>query len=134
MQVQKQDRRSIRSSRPRRLNGAVILLVVVAGLMIVNYRPSIDPVHCNEEILQGKPDVIMLGTSWCPYCYQARRYLTSNNISYCEYDIERSAEGEKLFNEVKGQAIPVLLIGKYMINGFDETRLEQMLHETREAS
>ena len=76
----------------------------------------------------------MLGTWWCPYCYEARRYLTSNNISYCEYDIERSAEGEKLFNEVKGQAIPVLLIGKYMINGFDETRLEQMLRETREAS
>lgn len=134
MQEKKQDKTSNGSSRPRRLNGLVILLVIVAGLVIVNYRPSIDIVHCTEEILRAKPDVIMLGTLWCPYCYQARRYLTSNNISYCEYDIERSAEGERLFNEVKGQVIPVLLIGKYMINGFDETRLEQMLRENREAS
>lgn len=134
MQEKKQDKTSNGSSRPRRLNGLVILLVIVAGLVIVNYRPSIDTVHCTEEVLRAKPDVIMLGTLWCPYCYQARRYLTSNNISYCEYDIERSTEGERLFNEVKGQVIPVLLIGKYMINGFDETRLEQMLRENREAS
>ena len=48
----------------------VILLVIVAGLIIVNYRPSVDAVHCNDEILQGKPDVIILGT-WCgPYFYR----------------------------------------------------------------
>ena len=76
----------------------------------------------------------MLGTWWCPYCHQARRYLTSNNISYCEYDIEHSAEGEKLFNDVNGQAIPVLLVDKYMMSGFDEMRLERLLNKAREAS
>jgi glutaredoxin len=122
------------SRKPRRINGMIILLIIVVGLIFVNYRPSVARVHCTNEILQNKPEVIMLGTWWCPYCYQARRYLTSNNISYCEYDIEQSVEGEKLFADVKGQVIPVLLIGKYKMEGFDETRLEQIIHRTGEDS
>ena len=120
--------------RPRRLNGIVILVVIVIGLVIVSYKPSITRIHCNDEILKSKPEVIMLSTRWCPYCYQARRYLTDNNISYCEYDIESSAKGEKLFNDVNGQVIPVLLIDKYTMRGFDEARLENLLHKIREAS
>jgi glutaredoxin len=121
-------------SRPRRLNGIVILVVIVIGLVIVSYKPSIARIHCNDEILKSKPEVIMLSTRWCPYCYQARRYLTDNNISYCEYDIEASAKGEKLFNDVNGQVIPVLLIDKYTMSGFDESRLENLLHKIRESS
>ena len=121
-------------SRPRRLNGIVILVVIVIGLVIVSYKPSIARIHCNDEILKSKPEVIMLSTRWCPYCYQARRYLTDNNISYCEYDIESSAKGEKLFNDVNGQVIPVLLIDKYTMRGFDEARLENLLHKIREES
>jgi glutaredoxin len=119
---------------PRRLNGIVILLLIVTGLVIVSYKPSIARIHCNDEVLKSNPEVIMLGTWWCPYCYQARRYLTENNISYCEYDIEHSADGEKLFNDVNGQVIPVLLIGKYTISGFDEARLENLLRKIRETS
>ena len=122
------------NARPRRLNGIVIIALIVIGLIIVNYKPSIARIHCNDEILKSKPEVIMLSTWWCPYCYQARRYLTSNNISYCEYDIERSSEGEKLFNDINGQAIPVLLVDRYMMSGFDEMRLERLLNKVREAS
>jgi glutaredoxin len=121
-------------ARPRRLNGIVILVVIVIGLVIVSYKPSIERIHCNDETLKSKPEIIMLGTMWCPYCYQARRYLTDNNISYCEYDIEHSTRGEKLFNNVNGQVIPVLLIDKYTISGFDEAQLENLLRKVREAS
>ena len=117
-----------------RLTGIVILVLIVTGMVIVSYKPTIARIHCNEEVLKSDPEVIMLGTWWCPYCYQARRYLTDNNISYCEYDIEHSAEGEKLFNDVNGQVIPVLLIDKYTMSGFDEARLENLLRKIREAS
>lgn len=134
MQENTQPNKNTGKSRPRRLNGLVIIALIVIGLVIINYKPSIARIHCNDEVLNSKPEVIMLGTWWCPYCYQARRYLTSNNISYCEYDIEQSTEGEKLFNDVDGQVIPVLLIDKYMMNGFDEARLERLLGMAREAS
>ena len=134
MQENQQQNKNTGNHRPRRLNGIVILVLIVIGLVIVSYKPSIARIHCNDVVLKNKPEVIMLGTWWCPYCYQARRYLTSNNISYCEYDIEGSAEGEKLFNDVNGQVIPVLLIDKYMISGFDEARVERLLSRVRETS
>ena len=134
MQGTQQTKQTTDSQRPRRINGMLVLVLVVAGLIFASYKPSVARIHCNEEILNSKPEVIMLGTWWCPYCYQARRYLADNNISYCEYDIERSAEGEKLFSDINGQAIPVLLIDKYIISGFEETQLERVLRKTREAS
>ena len=134
MQERADQNKETGSTRPRRLNGMVILALAVIGLIIINYKPSVARVHCNSEILKSNPEVIMLGTWWCPYCYQARRYLSENNISYCEYDIERSAEGEKLFNDVNGQVIPVLLIDEYIINGFDETRIDNLLSKPGEAA
>ena len=130
---QKQDYDSGRS-RPRRLNGIVILALIVIALIAVSYKPTIARVDCSPEMLESKPEVIMLGTWWCPYCYQARRYLTANNIRYCEYDIERSAEGERLYNDVNGQVIPILIVDRYMMSGFDESRLENLLNKARESS
>ena len=121
-------------SKKRRLSGVIVLLIVFAALVFINYRPSIDRVHCTDEILSTQPEVIMLGTWWCRYCYQARRYFTDHNINYCEYDIESSAEGERLYNKLNARAIPVLLVDEYVISGFDEARLEQLLDKARQAS
>jgi glutaredoxin len=134
MQENEQQNQMTGQSKPKRLNGILILAFFVIGLIVFSYKPTIARVHCTEEILQSKPEVIMLGTWWCPYCHEARRYLTENEISYCEYDIERSEEGEKLFNDVNGQAIPILIVDQYMMSGFDESRLEQMLSKARESS
>ena len=122
------------ASKQRRFSGLIILLVVFTALVFINYRPSIDRVTCTDAILNTEPEVIMLSTWWCPYCYQARRYFTDHNINYCEYDIERSAEGERLYNEINARAIPVLLVGQYIVNGFDEARLEQLLDRVRQKS
>jgi hypothetical protein len=39
-----------------------------------------------------------------------------------------------MFNDVNGQAIPVLIVDKYMMSGFDESRLEQLLIRAGESS
>ena len=41
--------------------------------------------------------------------------------------MERSDEGKRLYKEVNGQAIPILLIGDYQINGFNERSIEKAL-------
>jgi len=109
------------------MNGFVILALLFLIIFATTYRPSIETIFCDETTLNPKPDVIMLGAWWCPYCSQARKYLQQNEISYCEYDMERSEEGKRLYNEVNGQAIPVLLIGDYQINGFNEYGIEKAL-------
>ena len=126
-----QEKPSPRPSRSRRINPFLLIAIIFVALVIYNHKPAIPHIYCNDDILSTKPEVIVLGTWWCPSCYHARRYLSENQISYCEYDIERSAEGEKLFNEVNGRVIPVLLVGDYMMSGFDEQRIEQLLARAR---
>lgn len=118
--------------KKRRVNGLVIFGILIIIIMIINFRPSVSKIYCTNEILALKPDVIMLVAWWCPYCYQARRYLHKNNISHCEYDMENSEEGKRLYKEVNGQSIPVLLIGNRQINGFDERSIEIALSELHE--
>ena len=69
----------------------------------------------------------MLGAWWCPYCYQARKYLQNNEISYCEYDMESTEIGRQLYQEQGGGAIPKLLIGNYQISGFNQRQIERAL-------
>lgn len=117
------------AKKPRRLNGLVLLGVVALGLAAIYYRPAVSAVYCTEQTLTPKPDVIMLGAWWCTYCYQARRYFQNNEISYCEYDVERSDEGKRIYQDINGKGVPVILIGKQRLNGFDEDIIDRMLSE-----
>jgi len=109
------------------MNGFVLLALFFLVIFASTYRPSIETIFCDETTLNPKPDVIMLGAWWCSYCSKARKYLQQNEISYCEYDMERSEEGKRLYKEVNGQAIPILLIGDYQVNGFNEYSIEKAL-------
>lgn len=113
--------------KPRRINGLIVFALVALGIAAFNYRPTVPAVYCTSETLSLKPDIIMLATWWCPYCYQARRYFHNNNISYCEYDIERSDEGKRIYEEKNGRGIPVLLIGDHQLEGFNESSVENLL-------
>lgn len=118
---------NVEVKKPRRVNGIVLFGLLLLAIVAITYRPSVETIVCNETTLEPKPDVIMLGAWWCPYCHQARKYLQYNKISYCEYDMERSDEGKKMYQKVNGQAIPILLIGDYKISGFNERSVEKAL-------
>jgi len=128
----KQPENQSATANPKRLNGIFIIALFVFTIIVFNYRPPLEHIYCEDTSSPVSPEVILLGTWWCPYCYDARRYMTSNNISYCEYDIERSDKGRRMFDDVNGRAIPVLITGDFMMNGFDASRLESMLAQARE--
>lgn len=122
--------------RRRRASGLLILSLFALIIFAIAYRPSVDAVYCNAETLSRKPDVIMLGASWCPYCYKARKYFVANEINYCEYDIEDDAQGTQRYARINSASnnpgmqplgIPILFIGDYQFSGFDEARVQQAL-------
>lgn len=114
--------------RPRQINVWLFFGLIVLGFYIINYRPDIETVACNDEVIATEPDVIMLGTWWCPYCAEARQYFHENNVHYCEYDIERTEEGKQRYADVQGRGIPVLIFGnKYRYDGYDERIVERAL-------
>ena len=117
------------AAKPRRLSGIILIVMVAIIFGIVYYRPEVTTVYCDEASLTPKPDVIMLGAWWCSYCYQARRYFERNEIRYCEYDVERSDEGRKIYEDINGMGVPIILIGDQRLNGYDENTLDRMLSE-----
>ncbi|MCW8831670.1 MAG: hypothetical protein OQK32_09155 [Gammaproteobacteria bacterium] len=119
----------------RQPNGLLIFALLAGFVFAISYRPSIETVYCNAETLSPRPDIIMLSTSWCPYCVQARRYFAHNKIRYCEYDIEKNIKGKKLYDHANRYAdktgmplgTPVLFIGEHQLSGFDRNRIEELL-------
>ena len=113
--------------KKRKANGFFILALVFIAIFLFSKHESVTTVDCTPEIIANKPDVVMLGAWWCTYCYQAKKYFQHNDINYCEYDMESTTIGKQLYEENGGGAVPILLIGKYRLQGFNEHQIEQAL-------
>ncbi len=73
----------------------------------------------------GRPDystarneVILYATEWCGYCQKTRVLFKENNISYVEYDIERSPRSYKEYKRLGGIGVPLLKINGKVIDGY----------------
>jgi glutaredoxin len=115
-------------NRPKRKRGGLfVIAALIIGMIILSRHESVETIDCNADIISSNPDVIMLGAWWCTYCYQTKRYFQENNIHYCEYDMENTLEGKRLYEKHGGGAVPILLIGKYRLSGFNEQQIETAL-------
>ena len=74
-----------------------------------------------------RTDVIVYGTSTCPYCRKTREYLTAHHIAFTDVDVFGSAKGKHDFPELGGTSVPVVLIGQRRINGFNPDALQAAL-------
>ena len=124
------------TKKTRRVPNELLIFVVLAGMILaISYKPSVKAIYCNTETLTPKPDIIMLSTTWCPYCDKARRYFINNEISYCEYDIKNNAKGKQMYDDVNSHenqtgmplGVPILFIGKYQFSGFNEDSIKKIL-------
>ncbi len=114
-------------SPKRKVKGLVFFVVLVVGFIFISRQEPVNTIDCTPEIIAGEPDVIMLGAWWCSYCYKAKRYFQKNKIDYCEYDMENTVIGKKLYREHGSGAVPMMLIGQYQINGYSEQQIEYAL-------
>jgi glutaredoxin len=131
--------------QPRRKHilGFAIMTVIILLVLGQLKHMVVEHTYCEGEVpipgqqirqnmpvnMEGAPDVVMLGTSWCPSCIAAIQFLAANDINYCEYDIETSAIGERLYKDVNGRAVPILFIGRQRIHGFSEATVTRSLQE-----
>jgi len=123
------DLTSNKSTKPpkRKTKGLVFFVILVIGFIFISRHEPVNTIDCTPEIIAGEPDIVMLGAWWCSYCYKAKRYFQENKISYCEYDMESTVIGKKLYREHGSGAVPMMLIGQYQINGYSEQQIEYAL-------
>ena len=92
---------------------------------------SVEPFVFNpKNITQRKKSksVIMYMTSWCGYCKKAARHFRKNKIPFTEHDIEKSARAATEFKKLRGRGVPVILIDKQRMNGFDAATFDKIYY------
>ena len=90
-----------------------------------------DDYASDEKSTSGRDDiisknVIMYSASWCGVCSTAKKYFKHKGIPYKEYDVETSAKGRKDFKRLRGKGVPIILIGKKRMDGFDQSYFERL--------
>ncbi len=72
--------------------------------------------------------VILFGTSTCPWCKRAARYLKERRVPFKEINVEKDPKAARELVRKTGQTgVPVLKIGSKWIVGFDRARIEREL-------
>lgn len=103
-----------------------ILMIVLLAVFL----PFLGPVHQAWTVSQpswNKKKVKLYMTSWCPYCQRMIQYLTENKIDYVAYDIEKDKKAEDEFRNYGGAGIPLIVVGKTVISGYDPEKVKAAL-------
>jgi len=71
--------------------------------------------------------VTMYSTSWCGHCKNARNYFAANRVPYREIDVEKSPEAARDFKALGGKGVPLILVGKRAMRGFNAESFEELM-------
>jgi len=74
------------------------------------------------------PRVILFSSSSCPWCARAKNYLRQNGVTVKEIKVDRDPDAAKDVVRMTGQmGVPVLLIGRARVVGFDKGKIDRLL-------
>lgn len=91
--------------------------------------PVVQNVMRNHFDDQGRPRVVMYGTSWCKYCGKMREYMEIRKIAYLFIDVEGSRDAQVDYETLRGRGYPLIFVGYRRIDGYDEIKVDQAVKE-----
>jgi glutaredoxin len=113
---------------------ALILIAGLAvGLAAANVPRWLTPAYIEGDYKAYFPDaktkVVLYATATCPYCAKTQEYLKAKNIAYVKFDINESEQARKEFKQLKGEIVPLILVGNRQIAGFKPEVLDSALQQ-----
>lgn len=75
------------------------------------------------HVTPGANEVVILTQQGCRYCAAAERLLDEANVGYDDYDVDHTDKGRKMFRQLHGHGVPVLVINKQVIHGYSRSRI-----------
>jgi glutaredoxin len=79
------------------------------------------------RVARQAKQVVVYTTSHCPYCTQAKQFLTEKGVRFREVNIEQSKAGKQEFRRLGGSGTPLIVVGSRRLQGFDAGELEKAL-------
>ena len=92
---------------------------------------DVEPFKYDPNLITAPRDsksVVMYSTTWCGYCKKAARYFRQKNISFKEYDIEKSEKAARDYKRLNGRGVPLILVGKQRMNGFNQKTFDKIYY------
>lgn len=103
------------------LTRMLLLIMLFTSIICLSTTPS----FANSS----KSTVTLYSVSWCPYCTATKRFLEKNKISFTECDIEKSKQCHHEYLKQDGQGVPLLVVGKEHITGYEPYEFERALQK-----
>lgn len=94
----------------------------------INTYSAVEITPLIERLSKGDK-VVLYTTDWCSVCKRAKQYFNDNNISYVEYDVNKSKIGKIDFKLLRGKGVPVIIVGKKRMNGFTVSKFKRLYEE-----
>lgn len=103
-------------------SGILSVIVLISCIYLINASTVVpDAVACDAS---DDNNIVLYSAAWCGYCKQTKQLLASHNVDYCEYDIERSAEGYRQYESLGGGGVPLMLFNGEVIRGYNKPEIE----------
>lgn len=77
---------------------------------------------------------IVYSSTNCSFCKQLKTYLTEQNISFEERNIDESEEYAQELHKLGIMSVPLTIIGEKQILGFNPNRIKKALAALEEAA
>ena len=74
-----------------------------------------------------KPKVVVYTATWCPWCHKATEFLAERKVKFEARDVDEPANAQEAMAKSGQGGIPVIVVGKDVVIGFDEPKLKALL-------
>jgi glutaredoxin len=108
--------------------GVLLMALVIAAITLVSLVR-----HWAQNEAQANPEdwtpqtVAIFTNDSCTYCAAAKRFLADKNVPYTEFNLDHSEKARQVFGMLNGRGVPLILVGKQRLNGYDPGTLSKML-------
>jgi len=102
-------------------------IVTYASVNIVSNNTDLEAQVSESKVdkkFNRKKKVVIYSAVWCGVCTKAKKYFRKNKIPFNEYDIDTSKKGKRDFKKLNARGVPVILVGKKRLNGFNVKKFE----------
>jgi glutaredoxin len=101
----------------------------IAATMGLDYLPDEQERIIREQhyTADGRPKLVLYGTSWCGYCKKARDQLAGAGVSYDNVDVEQSADSMRNFKKLGGNGYPLIFAGARGMTGYSPQQLNELI-------
>ena len=114
---------------------AIYAMIIAFGLAVgwgapriyAILKPAFNESDYSAHYVGKGSNVVVYGTSTCPYCAKTRDYLRERHIQFADLDVGRDPAARTAYAQLGAETVPVILVGKRRLDGFNATALQSAL-------